>query len=246
MWPSIIGAVGSLFGGLLNSSSNSAMNAANIGFQRETNQQNQQFIREMNKNAFDIDSTKVRRLVEDAKAAGIHPLAALGSTVAGSSAMPVAPSFTSPVVAGSSAMGDSVGDAFAQLAAGLSLKRQGLENELLAAQVGEARSRSVIAKARAAAVGGPGSTLAEHIIDPQRTSHVRTPLGVVMTNPNTSDAQTYEDRYGDIVENVAGVGNLISDLVENNRPVLQRLGFGRPGSKGTRNTSTGYRTGGGF
>lgn len=168
----------------------------------------------------DLDNSKIQRLVYDATAAGINPLAALGSPISTPSAMQVTPSFSSPRVEGSTATGDAVGDAFHSIGGVFGLRRQQLENELLEAQiegtraqVAEARSRSVIRAARAVSTGGPGQTLDEFVIDPQRTTHVRGP-GDWFRIPSRggSDAQSWEDRYGDVIENAAGIGNLIWDI----------------------------------
>jgi len=52
-------------------------NASNMAI----NQQNIQWARELNNMSREDDATKVRRLVADAKGAGIHPLAALGANL---------------------------------------------------------------------------------------------------------------------------------------------------------------------
>lgn len=69
--PAIIGALGSIGGGLLNRDSNRGANQANINLA----QSNLRFQREFAQHG-------VKWRVEDAKRAGIHPLAALGANVA--------------------------------------------------------------------------------------------------------------------------------------------------------------------
>lgn len=90
---------------------------------------------------------QIKKIVQDARKAGIHPLAALGS--------PVSASYQGPV--GSTFTGDAVGDGMAM---------QGLTRDLLKAQIttekaraealiAEARSRTGIAQNRASETGGP-------------------------------------------------------------------------------------------
>lgn len=93
--------------------------------------------------------TQIQRIAADARAAGIHPLAALGS--------PVSSSYGTPVT------GDSVGDAVSSL--GSSRSRR-LQDDLVRAQISsekakeiallaEATSRTSIAAARNGATSGP-------------------------------------------------------------------------------------------
>lgn len=95
-------------------------------------------------------TNSIQQIVSDAKAAGIHPLAALGS--------PAASSYGSPV--GSSTTGDAIGDAISEF--GRSRKQdklQGKQDRLIEAQIdtekakadalrAEARSRTMISSAR--------------------------------------------------------------------------------------------------
>lgn len=87
-WGALIGAGSSLLGGIFGNKSQQAA----LDYQKAYNKK------------------KIQWLVQDAQKAGIHPLAALGSPVAGS--------FASPV--GSSPLGDSIADAGAALGAGIS------------------------------------------------------------------------------------------------------------------------------
>lgn len=92
----------------------------------------------------------IQRLVRDARAAGIHPLAALGSPIAGTNAAPV----------GSTATGDTVGDAIlarrsleAEIEskrADRDLKREALNQEKLKTNemILDARNRTAIMAAR--------------------------------------------------------------------------------------------------
>lgn len=78
-----------------------------------------------------LNKNRVQWLVEDAKKAGINPLAALGSPVAGS--------FASPVPSGQSRSGSTIADGFGALGRGIDRmmrEKTHLENDLLRAQIG--------------------------------------------------------------------------------------------------------------
>lgn len=136
MLGSVISAVGNVVGGLIGQRSEEKMAAKNIAAQKEFAQQG------------------IRWKVEDAKAAGLHPLAALGaqtnsfSNVVGSNSLGT----------GLAAAGQDIGraidstrsqdakvDAYTQAVQGLQLQRLGLENDLLKTQIA-----SQIAKTRQA------------------------------------------------------------------------------------------------
>lgn len=207
---SLIGGVGSLFGGALSSKAQDKAQKASI----KEAQRAEAF-------AAARDDNKLQRLVADAKSAGVHPLAALGSSIAGSFASPVSPSFTA-----NTAMGDAVGAAASSFAnmipdKGAQQTTQ-LQNDLLRAQIDKtkaesadilanATSRSLISKVRAAAIGGPGTTLTSANVDepPSRRTFV-TPGGSFTTSPSTP-AQVWEDQYGDLVGGFVGAGNFLSD-----------------------------------
>lgn len=134
----VLPLIGGLVGGLLNR-----------GGQKKANQQADYYNRH-----------KIRMTVEDAKAAGVHPLAALGSSVAGSWIAPQA----------NTGIGDAVAHAGHAIGQMRQQKKQDttqqLQNDLLKAQirrtdaetadlVSTAQSRSNISRMRAAAIGGP-------------------------------------------------------------------------------------------
>lgn len=155
----------------------------------------------------------LRWKVEDAQRAGIHPLAALGSSGAQ----------YSPVGLGdndSAAIGSSVGQdlsgainatrtaperatAIGQKMEALGLERAGLENELLRAQILDITRPRV-----------PPFPMADggYNMPGQPASGVTKVAGVpVKHNPGWSDAQDVEDRYGDLVQMVYGAGVLGAD-----------------------------------
>lgn len=122
MLGAIIGGIGSVLGGLINSSSQKAANAENIKYQKQFAQEGIQW------------------RVADAEKAGIHPLYALGAQTTA-----FAPSSVGDTSLGNSlaSAGQDIGRAVAAKASSdellpvkmLTLERMGLENELLRTQI---------------------------------------------------------------------------------------------------------------
>lgn len=185
MLGSIIGAVGSIAGGLFGKSA--ADKQADL----------------QKKFAQNAISWKV----EDAKRAGIHPLAALGANTVSYTPM---------------AVGDmGIGDSMAQMGAGidraqqatanlsdrkmsgqlaqLALTRAGLENELLKAQIA-----STVVRTSAAQVGPPMPT--PHV--PRAPEMVVGPFTGGINVPPVTSAQSWQDFGGEPGEWYGGVMNL--------------------------------------
>lgn len=158
----------------------------------------------------------IRWRVRDAKAAGVHPLAALGAQLG---------QYT-PIHGGSGggfgATGDVAADAvrfaaaqIAEMVANLdeSKSRTRLNNaqaDLLAAQA----AASTIA--RAVSPGTPRPTPqsppGHDVVNPQFTPTI-SPGFSIRTNPNFSDAQSYEDRYGEVGGSIMGLMNIPADVL---------------------------------
>lgn len=136
--------------------------------------------------------------VEDAKKAGIHPLAALGANTMSYSPVSVGDLSSSFANMGqdierSVAAGGTTGQRARQMEA-LTLEHASLENDLLRAQIGQI-NRPHVGPAMPA-VAGTGTDEGVNVVPPQRTPLVK--FGVPWdTNPAVTDAQTIEDRYGD-------------------------------------------------
>lgn len=123
-------------------------------------------------------------------------------------------------------------DAFTKTSQELTLQKMGLENELLASQVRKSNQVGIsppmpVAGKQPQLVDGQSATNLSTVggfpvKDDDITSKAETYpqhrqiriLGVpVKTNPHSADAQDIEDRYGDLVEEVAGVGNIGADAL---------------------------------
>lgn len=196
MLSALIPAAANLIGGLIGRKSARDANKENIAQQREFAQ------------------SGIQWRVADAKKAGIHPLYSLGAQTAS-----FAPSSVGDPLGGAiSDMGQNIGRAVdAASTSGervankalfsLQLERAGLENELLRSQI--ARERGQIGPGfpgGLAVMEGQGDTAVERVTPPQRTPHIAMGRGPIRLNKAFSDAQTWEDRYGDseIAQMIAG------------------------------------------
>lgn len=179
--PAVISGIGSLVSGREAASNARRQNAAEVAAIRENNR----FIQQQNE-------TRVQTLVKDARAAGIHPLAALGSSVAGSFATPQAAFGGAPIT------GSAVGDAISEFGRNITPPQANadLQTALLKAQIrnvdastanmlADATSRSQIGKAQANMIG---------------------PMEVVPGQLGA--AQKAQDDFGDIWEQIFGTANI--------------------------------------
>lgn len=198
----ILEAIGSIVGGLFGQSS--AEKAA---------EKQAQLQREFAKNG-------IRWKVEDAKAAGIHPLYALGAS--GASYAPVSvggPDWGS--------MGANIGramdvgrsnsersSAFETTVQNLTLQKMGLENDLLASQIrtinqpGHPPSRGDVSIATPGSMTGGGGDVR------------------IEVNPNNTPAQDAENQYGEIGGEIFGISNLVNDFMKTH------TGFSSPNEVG--------------
>ena len=164
---------------------------------------------------------RISYTVADAKKAGIHPLAALGSSAAGTMGSPIP---------GGSPMGDAIGDAGAAIGAHLSkrearaaeseeraarldvLRSEASRNRASAqAMLADATSRTAIMQARAKAVDVPTTDVVGH----PTVGVVATGKGQrLVADPDYSDAEVAQQRYGEVGEFAFGVRNLIADHIK--------------------------------
>lgn len=81
---------------------------------------------------------------------------------------------------------------------------QKMNNELVKAQIEEVRSRTMINNARLRELGAAGATT---------PSTLRDALGIEYSPPKgRSTAADMQNQYGDIVENIYGIGNWLQDM----------------------------------
>lgn len=185
------------------------------------------------KDAEVMDNTQIRRRVADADAAGIHPLFALGANTQSYSAN-VGSTFAQDL----GNMGADIDRSRAATAEAparaavnkLALERASLENDLLRAQI-----VSEVRRNNPPYVGPamPG-LIPEKVVDPSRTKGVNIGTGWE-TNPYFSDAQSWEDRWGDseIGSMLAGVVNAGADAYWNmSRPARKYKKPFRPLNRG--------------
>lgn len=180
--------------------------------------------------------------VEDAKAAGIHPLYAIGANTTSYAPQSVGDTGTGAMAQAGQDIGRAIDatrtapqrmDAFTRTANALTLTKMGLENELLASQVAKVKQQIGPAFPTGSdtdyLIPGQGQTNfglpAPPMHDtraPQFTPNIAAFGKNVMPNPNFSDAQTYEDRYGEISDYIMGPGIAVADWFYNVKPYLNR------------------------
>lgn len=145
----------------------------------------------------EYDESYLTRLVKGAKDAGIHPLAALG--VNGASGQ----SFHSPsssVNAPSSNFGDPA------------IRAATIRN--LDAQTDSVKWQTAASKLALTKTYAASNNDGYHkISQPQRTDKLKL-AGIPIETFESSDAQTLEDRYGEIGGSVAGLANLPLDVIQ--------------------------------
>lgn len=187
----LISAVGSLFGGLLGKSSQEKANEQNIKLQKQFAQEGIQW------------------KVADAVKAGVHPLYALGAqttafspSVVGDTALPNAlQNMGQDIGRAVGARMTPEGKAAATIAA-LQVERAGLENDLLRSQI--------------RAINAPGSPPGVPVIGQDASDPLIMGGKEITRNPNFSDAQDFENRYGEwtdwTVGPFIGAGDLFATL----------------------------------
>lgn len=194
MLGNIIGAIGSIAGGFLGNKAQEKANKQNLAWAK--NQAH----------------NRIKWTVNDAKRAGIHPLAALGANVP----------TTSPGIVGATSLGDGVAAGAAQLGNAIN-KSEGaelanLQKELIRSQIRQsdsvtsvnvARSRSIVGAMRSGAtnVDPVTATLPKRDFTSAMVAGYRVDPSLQM-----SDAQVLEDRYGEAVSIPAGIAIAASDL----------------------------------
>lgn len=184
----------------------------------------------------------IRWKVDDAKMAGLHPLAALGAQtnsfsniVAGD--IPISKSsfgdmgqdLGRAIDAGSTQgeRSDRMGQAIARTAQVFSLEKMNLENELLKSHIAKTNATlppALPGSALAHLSRSPARTTEGHPIDDKKIEQQPSDapayktykfMGIpLQANPNFSDGQVTEDRLGDseVLSTMTAVANLLADI----------------------------------
>lgn len=171
------------------------------------------------------EDTQIQRRVADARAAGVHPIAALG---ANTGAGPSASIFGDAVARSGQAIGNGLSkslDTDARAVKTLLLEKAGLENELLRTQITRAKQEDIMNPQGAArsAINGqksvmlpdapPGVALSK-VEDPTFTPSYH--VGKAWkSNPHFSDAQTIQNRHGEWAEGAYGAISIPADIYYN-------------------------------
>lgn len=198
---SIFGAIGSLVGGLFGNSAAKKRQTEMLRWQEN------------------MDNTKIQRLQKDAKAAGVHPLAAMGASLTSPSPVAVGgyPDFSD--------MGQNVGRAidatmsapekvsnYTKAAQALTLDKMQLENDLIRTQLVNSAARTVNQAGNPppfrAGTAGPLLQSAENRVLDVAGNEIK-------MAPGWSKAQDVEDEYADLVGNAYGVVKLLADVNHN-------------------------------
>lgn len=203
----IVGAAGKLAGGFMDRStanakirSDAALAEQNIKLQKE------------------FATKGIQWKVDDAKAAGVHPLFALGASTQSFSPVSVGSSSSGNMSETLGGAGQDIGRAInatmsstdrksasGKAAEALALERGTLENDLLrtqiasqAAKLTQAGGNPAMPSLRKRAIEGQGNTNEIGEEDKfKKRPKMRMGGRDVLTNPNTSNMESTEDRYGD-------------------------------------------------
>lgn len=181
--------------------------------------------------------------VADAQAAGIHPLFALGANTPSYS--PSSVNFAPASIGkGLSEMGQDVSrainatrgpqareDAYSSTVKALTLKRMGLENDLLASQI--AKISQAGGNPPLPTPSDPPKTLG--VDDPDKTKPVYFGRGPFVPSTSDSPANTVEDEYGEVAGDTWGI---IRALKDNNRASNLGGGFGKHVEEALRTLAT--------
>lgn len=232
MLPALIGAAGSLAGGLLGMKSQEKANK-----QAQENALRQEALQK------EFAQSGIQWKVKDAEAAGIHPLYALGANTVSYSPTSVGSTATDFGFLGDA--GQNIGRAIQSQMPGekrlaaLQLTAANLQNEGLQLDNDLKRTQLVSAARLAGQPGtGPGipslfgtddgnPLLMHDARRPQYTTNLRAFGKDYEPSPSISDAQSYEDRYGEMSDYIMGPAAAIADWYHNIGPYLEKEVYGK-------------------
>lgn len=202
MLGSLISAGADLIGGLLGKKSADSANKDNYKHQKE----------------FAQNSVQWRS--EDAKKAGVSPLFALGMSPMSYSPSSVGDSSMSSAM---SSMGQNLGRAVSATTGpqgrydatiqALTLKRMGLENDLLASQINQINQPgNPPGIGSSHLIAGQGDVPTIDITPPTRTPYITRGDGSFIKTSPMMDAQVAENRYGDMLQEAFGLRTFLEDF----------------------------------
>ena len=218
----IISAGTNLIGGFLNRAENRRQNEANLQAQREMNAQNIQLQK-------DFAQQGIRWKVDDAKAAGIHPLYALGASTT---------SFSPLSISGGTAdtsLGDSFSRAGQDIGRAINSTRTSEERAAAATQtalqleglkldndIKKATIASTVQRIRQSANPPMQAAKVAAGLVPNADSYEERPLlrgdtGPFDTNPRVVNAEDIEKRYGDVIQELWGAYTFGADALHHAR-----------------------------
>jgi hypothetical protein len=169
------------------------------------------------------EASYFKRLAKGAKAAGFHPLSALGvNPSSGSSFVHGANDSFSPSSSGGGYSGAS------EVSANVSLGGNRVEDaqvENLEASTELLRSQAEASKAKTAIqmLNASQDKPYTEVVNPTRTSHMDMFGGKLQSNPAFSDAEVLESRYGELGGSVLGLMNLPADLYMKAKQYLDEI-----------------------
>lgn len=208
------------FGSVLPSVADLYFQKRGLDEQKETQDRNEALQRE-------FATHGIRWRVEDAKAAGLHPLFALGASV---------PQYSPATAIDFSGMSNSLHTMGQNVSRAARASMTPEERTMLDLNMQEVRSRIRENDARAAAIESQMARdamndarnarpipLSSSTVRPSaaRARELRLPPGSMRTS-ETESAQTVQDEYGDIVENLYGASRLLNDLGMNFFDALEK------------------------
>lgn len=190
MFGSLLSAGASLLGGMFQRKAQAKANARAEANMRE---------------AWRRDDSFIQRRVADAKKAGLHPLAALGAQGSSSYVTPIPESMGSSISDAGVAIGQFADKAsnrgFQAKLNAATLRKINAETDLLTAQSRTAAAQAVSTMRGAENLPHPGPRYRGMRVAGQKSTH----------HQGWSDAERIEERYGNLVEALYGIGVLGAD-----------------------------------
>lgn len=243
----LIPAASKLIGGSMSDKATEQNNLRNIQAEEKRNQDNIALQRE-------FAQTGIQWKVEDAKKAGIHPAYALGAPTSSVSVTPFGAQSTakSGLSGAVSDMGQDIeravyatspaarrAEAYTEATQKLAIERGGLENLILkadlASKLGRTRQANGVSKPIPSAYPAPPTFAGVKIPKEGDNDDMKTPPApehsglragqTWLHNPNWSDAQKFEDRYGDLGEFIASMLVFGGDVKHNVSNEWNRMQF---------------------